>query len=53
MILYHDEFGDCYVWVETGNADDELSPRFDDEEHAIEWYGRVAKIMFAEFGVKR
>ena len=52
MTLFYDEFDDVYVWVETDDENIELSPRFDDEEGAIQWYGRVAKIMFEEFGVK-
>jgi hypothetical protein len=53
VTLFYDEFDDVYVWVETDDENIELSPRFDDEEGAIQWYGRIAKIMFEEFGVTR
>jgi hypothetical protein len=36
---------------ETHDENIELSPRYDDED-AQQWYGRVAAIMFEEFGVK-
>lgn len=41
-----------YTWVDTDNNDMVLSPYFDSEEEAIQWYKRVAEIMFDEFGVK-
>jgi len=51
MTLFYDDFDGVYVWVETHDENIELSPRFDDEDSAIAWYGRVAEIMFGEFGV--
>lgn len=38
-------------WADTDNNDAVLSPYFEDEEDAIQWYGRVAQIMFEEFDV--
>ena len=38
-------------WADTDNNDEVLSPYFEDEEDAIQWYGRVAEIMFEEFKV--
>ena len=38
-------------WADTDNNDTVLSPYFEDEEDAIQWYGRVAEIMFEEFNV--
>lgn len=53
MRLIWDNIGHAYVWVDTNNDDATLSPYFDTEEEAIQWYGRVAEIMFEEFGVKK
>ena len=52
MTLFYDEFDDVYVWVETNDENIELSPRFDDAEAAVRWYGRVYEIMFDKGGVK-
>lgn len=53
MTLIYDDLNSCYVWVDTKNEHTELSPQFDTEEDAIQWYGLVAKIMFKEFGVTK
>lgn len=53
MTLIYDDFDEVYVWVETTDHDIELSPEFDDEESARQWYGRVAALMLQEFGIKR
>ena len=53
MTLIYDDFDDVYIWVETHDENIPLSPEFDDEESARQWYGRVASIMFEEFGVKK
>lgn len=47
MTLIYDDFDDVYIWVETDNHDIPLSPEFDDEASARQWYGRVAAIMFS------
>lgn len=52
MRMSWDNIGFAYVWVDTDNDDVVLSPYFDTEEEAIQWYGRMAEIMFEEFGVK-
>ena len=52
MTLIYDEFDEIYVWVETHDENIELSPHYDDEASAQQWYGRVSSIMFEEFGVK-
>lgn len=51
MRLIWDNIGLAYVWVDTDNDDVGLSPYFDTEEEAIQWYGRMAEIMFEEFGI--
>jgi len=51
MRLIWDNIGHACVWVDTDNDDVGLSPYFDTEEEAIQWYGRVAEIMFEEFGI--
>ena len=40
-------------WADTDNNDAVMSPYFEDEEDAIQWYGRVAEIMFEEFNVNK
>lgn len=51
MTLIYDEFNDVYIWVDVNNHDNELSPQFDDEESAIQWYGTVSKHIFEEYGL--
>jgi len=41
MRLVHNEYNDCWVWVEDHNEDLELSPHFDYEEDAIQWRNRM------------
>lgn len=53
MTLFYDEYDEVYAWVETHDENIELSPKFDDEESAKQWYSRVASIIFEEFGVKQ
>ena len=38
-------------WADTGNNNEVMSPYFEDEEDAIQWYLRVAEIMLKIFGV--
>ena len=51
MTLIYDELNDCYVWVEVNDENIELSPQFDTEEDAIQWYNRVAEIIVKNFRV--
>ena len=51
MTLIYDALNDCYVWVEVDDENIELSPQFDTEEDAMQWYGRLATIMFEDFGI--
>ena len=53
MTLIFDEYDEIYVWVETHDENIKSSPKYDDEESAKQWYGRVAAIMFEEFGVEQ
>lgn len=41
MKLLYDDYNQIYVWVDNNNEDDELSPRFDYEEDADQWYQRM------------
>ena len=52
MTLIFDEYNEIYVWVDVNDHDTELSPRFDDEEGAIQWYGTISKHIFEEYGIK-
>lgn len=41
MKLLHDDYNLVYVWVDDNDADNELSPRFDYEEDAEQWFERM------------
>ena len=43
MKLLSDDLNQIYVWVDDLNEDDELSPHFDYEEDAEQWYHRIKK----------
>jgi len=45
MTLIHDEYQECWVWVEDKNHDVELSPQFDTEEDARLWKTRMINIL--------
>jgi hypothetical protein len=47
-----DDFKQVYYW-EDDDTDMCLSPYFDYEEDAIQWYGNVAKQILSEFGVEK
>jgi hypothetical protein len=52
MRLILDDYNGVYVWVDNDNENEELSPHFDYEEDAIQWYGRVSAHILDEFGIK-
>lgn len=43
MKLLYDDYIQVYVWVDDMNEDDELSPHFDYEEDAEQWFDRMKK----------
>jgi hypothetical protein len=51
MTLIYDDIMDAYIWVDVDNHNNELSPQFDNQESAIEWYGIVSAHILSEFGV--
>jgi hypothetical protein len=51
MTLIHDDIMDVYIWVDEDDHNNDLSPHFDDQESAIEWYGRVSAHILNEFGI--
>jgi phage-related protein len=51
MTLIYDDIMDAYIWVDENDHNNELSPQFDDQESAIEWYGVVSAHIFNEFGI--
>jgi hypothetical protein len=53
MRLILDDYNGVYVWVDDGDENIELSPHFDYEEDAIQWYGRISKDIFEEYGINR
>lgn len=38
-----DDYNQVYVWVDEFNEDEELSPKFDYEEDAIQWLERMKR----------
>lgn len=48
MTLIYDEFNDVWVWVEKNNHNIELSPQFDEEDHAKLWKIRVKNLLREE-----
>ena len=53
MRLILDDYNGVYVWVDDNDDNDELSPHFDYEEDAIQWYGRISKDIFSKFGITK
>jgi hypothetical protein len=51
MRLILDDYNQIYVWVSDDNENNELSPHFDYEEDAIQWYGQISKDIFEEYGI--
>lgn len=53
MRLILDDYNQIYVWVDDDDDNIELSPHFDYEEDAIQWYGKIAEDIFSEFGITK
>jgi hypothetical protein len=51
MHLILDDYNQIYVWVDDSDENTELSPHFDYEEDAIQWYGTISKHIFDEYGI--
>jgi hypothetical protein len=51
MTLILDDYNGVYVWVDVDDHNNELSPHFDYEEDAIQWYGRVSAHILDEFDI--
>ena len=51
MTLILDDYNGVYVWVDVDDHNNELSPHFDYEEDAIQWYGRVSAHILDEFNI--
>lgn len=49
MILIHDDYTECWVWVELNNHNIELSPHFDSEGDAMKWRTRMINILKESF----
>ena len=45
MKLIHDDYNDCWVWVEEQDENLELSPHFDYEEDAVQWRDRMKDML--------
>lgn len=45
MKLLCDDIQGVYVWVEDNDEDTELSPHFDYEEDAIQWFNRISELL--------
>jgi phage-related protein len=53
MTLIYDDYNDWWVWVDVDNHDNDLSPHFDYEEDAIQWYGRISKHIFEKYSITK
>lgn len=53
MRLICDDYNQVYVWVEDFDENKELSPHFDYEEDAIQWYEQISKDIFKEYGITK
>jgi len=52
MKLICDDYNEVYVWVDDNDENVELSPHFDYEEDAIQWYGKISRDVFDKYGLK-
>jgi hypothetical protein len=52
MRLILNDYDQVYVWVDDNDENIELSPHFDYEEDAIQWYRRISRDIFDEYGLK-
>lgn len=53
MRMSYDDYNQVYVWVDDDNDNIELSPHFDYEEDAIQWYGQISRDIFNEYGITK
>lgn len=53
MTLTYDDYNQVYVWVDVDDHDRTMSPHFDYEEDAVQWYGRISKHIFDEYGINK
>lgn len=53
MTLVLDDKNQIYYWCDNEDETLCLSPHFDYEEDAIQWYGRISKQILSEFGVEK
>ena len=51
MTLNHNQELGCYEWIDV-DTDQTLSPPFDSEEAAIEWYGTISRHILSEYNVE-
>ena len=47
MRLKLDDNNGIYVWVDDNDDKIELSPHFDYEEDAVQWYSRIQKDLYS------
>ena len=43
MKLLHDDYNLVYVWVDDNDENEELSPHFDYEADAFQWFEQMKK----------
>lgn len=51
MHLIIDDHNQVYYWVDDNDIC--ISPHFDYEEDAIQWYGKISKHIFEDFGIEK
>lgn len=52
MKLTFNKLNQTYVWVNDYNESEELSPHYDCEQRAIQWYGKISQDIFDEYGIR-
>jgi hypothetical protein len=52
MRLILDDYNQVYVWVDNDDENVELSPHFDYEEDAIQWYEKISRDIYDKHGLK-
>jgi hypothetical protein len=53
MKLLCDDYNQVYVWVDNSDENIELSPHFDYEDDAVQWYNRVSKDILNEDSITK
>lgn len=53
MTLIFDEYNDTFLWVDTRNYDEALSPEFDTEHDALVWQNKMKEYFIPKNKTKK